>query len=119
MNLYVAAAWLERAEARKVMGQLIASGHRITYDWTRADQFNILQAAKDKQAVLDADALVFLAEKEYSSTGGALVEMGMAIGLGKPVFIIGPGINKNIFTLLPQVHRSIDSLLKPHSLCYT
>jgi len=116
MRLYVAAQWSDRAEVRQVMGQLIASGHQITHNWTNLDQFSRLQAALDFQGVEEAEALVFVANNPYDSTGGAFVEMGIALGRGIPVFVIGPGIDRNIFTLLPQIRRGITALLTPYDL---
>src|SRR4051812_27671723 len=112
MKLYVAAKWEDRPRARVIMDRLIAAGHTITYDWTRAEQFSIAQACHDKQGVMDADALVFIAEHDYAFKG-AYVELGMAVARGIPIYILGEAINACIFILLPEVHRGIGPLLTP------
>ena len=110
MRIYVAAKWEDRPRARIIMDRLIAAGHEITYDWTRAEQFSVVQASHDKQGVMTADALVFIAEKDLSYKG-AYVEFGMAIAIGLPVYILGHHIDQCIFTKLPQVTYGIENLL--------
>ncbi len=110
MKLYVAAKWEDRERAREVMRQMVAEGHEITFDWTHSEQFSPEQAACDMRGVKDADALVFVAEKDLPFKG-AYVEMGMALAWGKPIYLIGTGIDACIFTVLPNVYRGIGPLL--------
>jgi nucleoside 2-deoxyribosyltransferase len=111
LRIYVATKWEESARARQVMVDLVFAGHTITYDWTQAEQFSEDQAMKDKFGVMSADALVFIAEKDRAYSG-ALVEFGIAVARGIPIYILGPYIDQCIFTLLPQVHRGIDGIMK-------
>ena len=90
--------------------RLIDAGHTITFDWTTAEQFCKEQAVLDKQGVMTADALVFIAEKDLRYCG-ALVELGMAVARGIPIYVIGEAINGCIFITLPQVVRGIGDLL--------
>ena len=92
------------------MDRLTAAGHVITFNWTTAEQFCVEQAVMDKQGVMTADALVFIAEKDYQFKG-AYVELGMAVARGIPIYIMGEAINACIFILLPEVHRGIGPLL--------
>ena len=107
MNIYVAAKWEERERAREIMIQLIEAGHIITYDWTQAvEQMSCEQALRDLHGVFEADALVLIAEHDLAYKG-ALVEMGMAIACGLPVYVLGHAIDSCIFMALPQVYRGL------------
>jgi nucleoside 2-deoxyribosyltransferase len=108
MRVYVATKWEEIPRAREVMATLIQAGHTITYDWTHGEQFNLEQAQADKQGVLTADAMVFIAEKPLAYNG-ALAEFGMAIARGIPIYVLGTGIDANIFINLPEVRRGFPS----------
>ncbi len=113
MRIYVAAAYAERNRAAEVMSLMRENGHTITYDWTTNEQESAEQASADFQGVVTADALVFLAEKPYVSTGGAMVEFGAALACKLPVYVIGSGIDRCIFTKLPTcIYRGIGPLLR-------
>ena len=112
MRIYVASAWAERIRACQVMYQLRAAGHTITYDWTQQEQETTAQALADYRGVVTADVLVFVAEKPYTSGGGAICEMGIALGAEIPVFLMGDGADRCIFTKHPNVYRGIHTLLK-------
>ena len=118
MKIYVATKYEEAPRARQVMGLLIAHGHTITYNWTWNEQSSSEQAHKDMQGVLDADALVLIIEKDLQYKG-ALVEVGIALGKGIPVYVIGSYFDNCIFSALPQVHQGIDSLVQVRDLAYT
>jgi hypothetical protein len=49
-----------------------------------------------------------------SSTGGYHVELGYALGLGKPIHVVGPV--HNIFYSLPHItrHESVDDFLEAY-----
>ena len=103
-DLYVAGSWSDRDRVREVMLALICQGHTITYDWTQVEQSSTIQAQHDKRGVERADALVLVMEKEYIYRG-AWVEMGIAVGLGIPVFVFGQA-NREwcLFFQLPGVY---------------
>jgi nucleoside 2-deoxyribosyltransferase len=109
VKIYVATKWEEIPRAREVMGLLMREGHTITYDWTYCEQLSREQAIADKQGVMDADVLVFIAEK-HLAYNGALAEFGMALARGIPVYVLGPGIDSNIFMQLPEVRRGLPSV---------
>lgn len=110
MNIYVAAKWEDRLRARVYMHLLEDAGHTITYDWTECTDFSPAQASRDKQGVMEADALVFIAVDNLNYKG-ALVEMGIAVGRGIPIYIVGKAIDECLFTVLPEIRRGLEGLL--------
>lgn len=99
---------------------LKAHGHEITLDWTveaadgktGIDRQNYLAlcAARDLNAVRRADVVIFI-DVENTTMRGAYIEAGAALGLGKPVIVVGakPGTldlpGSCIFFALPEVHK--------------
>jgi nucleoside 2-deoxyribosyltransferase len=92
MNLFVAADWKYREQAREVMRKVSAMGHVVTCDWTRevahsaADQARI--AERDEAGVRAADGLLALMVGP-GPYRGVWFEIGLARGLGLPVAVIG------------------------------
>jgi len=119
-RIYVAGASSERqTRAKPVITALQKVGHIITFDWTiSVDQCcgvdgntplidvseNVLRAAasNDYKGVVEADTVVLLAPQNFST--GAWVELGIAIGLARSIFI-GGDVSKCIFALLPNCIR--------------
>ncbi len=120
MNVFVSGRIDDIESVREVMRKIVASGHKITHDWTRTDTFlggavdklnNIaesgLRASKDIQGVLDAD--VYLLVSSNATLGkGMYVELGAALAahqlLNKiQVYIIGPMNHLSVFYLHPAV----------------
>ncbi len=111
MRIYVASKFEEAPRVREVQAQLIAAGHTITYDWTQNEQVDATQAWNDAMGVVTADALVLVAEKDLPYCG-AMVEFGMALGRGIPVYVIGNALDTRcIFMKLQEVHRGLADLL--------
>ena len=108
MRLYVAGKFEDHDECRMIMDRLEEQGHIITCDWTNHEYSDKAYPTKycqdDIKGVQDCDCLIFNAfnERKYS---GALVEMGIALGLDKPVLILGHGIDTCIFTHSPLVKK--------------
>ncbi len=86
MRIYVAGKYEEGPRIRRIMDALEAQGHTITYDWTQNEQVSSEQAKLDYYGVVNAEALVLIAEYDLRYAG-ALVEMGIALGLGKHVYV--------------------------------
>jgi nucleoside 2-deoxyribosyltransferase len=108
MNIYTATKWERRAEMYKINVMIRNLGHTITHDWTVWDERNPSKDAESRRhgaAMLDyagvhaADLVIFW---DHPEANGARWEAGMAIGMGKPVWIVE---YKNIvvFDALPQV----------------
>jgi nucleoside 2-deoxyribosyltransferase len=108
LSVYVATKWENKDEASVVMGQLRAAGYEISYDWTLAQVERWQQAMLDLKGVAEADIYLGLFQKEFPYTG-ALVEMGYALALGKPVYILeGSKCAQSLFFHHPNVRKIKD-----------
>jgi len=93
MVIYVAShdpkAAIDMSEALMDAGHLVIS----SWPWESRDlswtdgRYKIL-ALRDVREVSLAEALVLIADKSYCP-GGKFVEAGIAIGQGKPVYVVG------------------------------
>lgn len=104
MKFYVASKFENTARVREVIQELTQMGYYNTYDWTYSDGRNKNQAYLDLNGVLAADFLVGIFEEEYHYKG-ALVEMGVAIAQGIPIFILGDFIDRMIFMELDSIQK--------------
>lgn len=100
-KVYVASNEVERA--RKVMQELVAAGHTITFDWTSdiekgSEQDPIGKPLQEREAVVECDVLVYLWKDNQES---ARFEAGMAMGLRKKVIVVTD--HKAWFFALPEV----------------
>jgi hypothetical protein len=98
-KIYIASNEISRA--KKVIQELIQAGHTITYDWTIdiEDQKDpVGKALKEREAVRDADVLVYLWKDNQES---ARFEAGMAMGLRKKIVVSTD--HKAWFFTLPEV----------------
>jgi len=96
-KVYVAGLDLERAH--RVMQLLKSHGHKVTYDWATSykEEDQGQKAFDERQGIRDADIVVYLWEKGQES---ARYEAGMAMGLGKPIVVVG---HQSFFFGLPEV----------------
>lgn len=122
LKVYVAGASKERYErAIPMMERLRAGGVDVTHDWTvgmtgAPDSSLSLEeraqyAAEDIRGVLAADVVAFLAPLKGASSIGAWVELGIALGAGKPVFAAGD-TTPSIFGELPAGFPDDESLAR-------
>ena len=118
VKIYLSARYGRAEEMRQIARTLRAAGHEITSRWIyptcqdasypdhpRAGQW----AAEDLADVAVSDLLVHFAEvagAPGADSGGRLVELGYALGIGIPCVVIGSG--DCIFYRLPQVRRFAD-----------
>lgn len=117
MRVYVAGKWEEKERVREVQAQLIAAGHTITHDWTKEESSSgydpdlmARHAVADKAGVLAADAFVGIFEKDLRYSG-AVAELGIAVAMGIPIYILGNFVDRNVFAYLPEVRRGLGGLL--------
>lgn len=118
MKIYVAAKFEEGARVRGVYDTLREAGFSITHDWTTEDASAYTGAAKlaykrqcgtnDYRGVVNADAVLVL---NHALLYGGAAEMGMAIALKKPVYVVGAEIRENIFFHLGPPHVMICATL--------
>lgn len=105
MNIYVAGKWQDRKSCKDLMKWLESLGHKITLDWTdhkyEDEEYPKEYCKADVQGVIDADILIGLFERPYVYRG-ALVEMGIALGQGKPIHLIGTYQDDCIFANHPS-----------------
>lgn len=102
---------------QNVVPLLHAAGHEVTSRWVLLDGTN--NVLGEDELALDlsvgevpgtecledikrADAVVILTDAP-SSTGGYHVELGYALGLNKPIEVVGPALN--VFHSLPTLKR--------------
>lgn len=122
MKIYVAGKFETRDRVQGVMQRLIAKGHEITHDWTLEDpagksgaelaRFQQDCACADFGGVRAADLVLVL---NHDRLFGGAAEMGMALALGKRVYVVEPQIRDNIFFHLPpawvQLFPDLESAL--------
>jgi len=113
VKLYVASHSLEKAQEMRDL--LLQRGHEVTSRWITEDsKFHLPGDAytpdeREKIAVMDeadvrlaGDGVVVLSEESGRCVpGGKHVEAGIALGLGRPVYVVGH--RENIFHWHPRV----------------
>lgn len=108
MKVYVAGKWEDRAEVSDIMRILEGMGFNITCDWTdhkyEDEAYPQQYCMDDIQGVKDADLYlgIFIADYHYQ---GSLVEMGIALGVGIPVWLFGNKADGCIFSNHPSVRK--------------
>lgn len=114
-KVFIASKYMLGKSIRQYMFDLEKKGYEITYDWTAYYmsgipllttnvQDNREIAQKMKQAIINCDIFIGVFEVR-SWYMDAFVELGMAIMLGKEIFLIGPKIpKKSLFSYLPGIH---------------
>jgi nucleoside 2-deoxyribosyltransferase len=128
MNLYIATQ--KQENAKPVRDAILADGHSCNASWIDLAGYASIPGDDEhrKQASLtcerevrDCDALILVAEPDGERVrGGKHVETGMAIALGKPVYVVnGPwftdhGKRENVFHWHPLVTvvPDIDGLIR-------
>jgi nucleoside 2-deoxyribosyltransferase len=106
MKVYVAGKWEDKQRCKSIMNTFEANGISVTCDWTdhkyEDEGYPELYCHDDVNGVKEADFIVcvFVDDLPYR---GALVEMGIALGLGKPIFILGHAQDSCIFHHHPLV----------------
>ena len=96
MKFYIASSFKNINQVRNLSAKLQSKGFVQTYDWTqngRASSYEELQQVgqEEKQAVANSDFLVIL----LPAGKGSHIEFGIALGLGKRIYICAP--EKNYF----------------------
>jgi nucleoside 2-deoxyribosyltransferase len=118
VKIYTASRFQSYERTREFNDLLRAAGHEVTYDWTRTDEFGedghprfvdgvgeLTYAKRREYAMLDlqgvvvADLTIVFADDQLT---GALIEMGAACALGRPVWVLSPW-KESIFWALPNV----------------
>lgn len=120
MKAYVAAPFEERLLAMEILQVLEYANIDVVSSWLYVDadtrpiglmapHEQSKAALRDLEEIQAADIVVVLGSRDYAhaGTGGRHVELGFALGIGKPVFLLGD--RTNIFHHLPAVRRILPS----------
>ena len=103
MRIYLASNFKSQERIRKVRDEIKALGHTVTSSWLgeKGGQSFELQphngpryATRDVGEIVTSDLLI-IDTKEQSNTGGREVEYGVALALGKLVWVVGK--HRNVF----------------------
>jgi nucleoside 2-deoxyribosyltransferase len=116
-KFYVASSFKNIETVRLVSKQLIKKGYIQTYDWTKNERASTLQDLKEigqaeKIAVMEADFIIVL----LPAGRGSHIEMGIALGQGKEIYLYSPNDEVNNFETtstfyhLPQVEKCIGTI---------
>lgn len=103
MRFYLASSYARRAELQEYRSMLHDRSHIVTSRWLCADQADRSPAARERYAdedladVAAADVLILWTNSRDTPSlrNGRMVECGYAMGLGKPVWIVGA--RENLF----------------------
>ena len=120
MKIFVSGKIGQDSDVRAVMAALRNQGHEITFDWTAIEHLRPYEEnsrASSKAATLEvdgvrrADLLVLLTDDRGV---GMFVELGAALALDKPVYVVSrpPARTMFFFHPLVTVVSSIDELLE-------
>lgn len=104
LKCYVASKFENKRTVQQYMDLLKQAGCLITHDWVAADIASRKQAMLDLRGVADCDVFIGIFDQEVAYKG-ALVELGAALALGKPVYIVGnwSGMQECIFFKHPGI----------------
>lgn len=120
MKVYVASSLTNAENASSVISILKGTGIQITYDWTThglvKDPVKCREICRSEiDGVKQADAMVFL----HPARSGSHVELGIALALRKPVFMLFPPepefsqieLKSFYYDELVEWHHTFDTLM--------
>lgn len=98
MKFYIASGFKNKDSVRYVSEKLTNKGYFHTYDWTKNERASTIEELKEigqneKNAVTEADILVVL----LPAGKGSHIELGIALGYGKKVYLYSPTEEVNNF----------------------
>ena len=116
-KFYVASSFKNIETVRYVSKELINRGYIHTYDWTKNEKASTLEdlreiGQKEKKAVIEADVIIVL----FPAGKGSHIELGIAIGLGKRIYLYSPEEEVNnmettsTFYHLPEVEKCVGTI---------
>lgn len=108
MKIYVAGKYQEREIISQLMRALERQGHTITCDWTShvyaTPEVHASYCVDDCKGVQDCELYLGIFQHPFRYRG-ALVELGIALGLSKKIIIVGHAEDDCIFMLHPDIKR--------------
>lgn len=95
MNIYLAAPWANRDDAREAARHITEAGYDIMEAWWNHSESHdhdelVNQAYSDVAGIVRADTLIVL---QLATSEGKAVETGIAIAQGIPVIVVGKRAN--------------------------
>ena len=90
MKVFISGRWDQRHEIQKRMEELRRAGYEITHDWTVYRGAAYMKAEADLEGIKAADVLISLMDDPKYAYRGTFTEMGAALALGKPIFVVSP-----------------------------
>lgn len=116
-KFYVASGFRNVDAVQYVTKQLVNKGYMHTYDWTKNAKARTLEDLKEigqneKDAVIESDFIVVI----LPGGKGTHIELGIALGLGKKIFLYSPdGVidhfeTTSTFYHLPEVEKCYGTL---------
>lgn len=119
MRIYVVGALADLERVREVQDVVVAAGHEVVLDWTRASDADLREygsqaaaaeqvARADLEAVLGADAVLVVDTDRPGR--GMYVELGAALaraarGESVQIVVLGPEADGSVFYFHPAVRR--------------
>ncbi|MDQ4143131.1 MAG: nucleoside 2-deoxyribosyltransferase, partial [Actinomycetota bacterium] len=119
MRVFVSGKVGDEERVRDLINHLTALGHDVTFDWTAVPHLKPYErnhaasartAALEVDGVKQSDIVIVLAHEDGI---GMYVELGIALGTGKQVYIVSKGSSRSMFFHHPLVTivNSIDDVL--------
>ncbi|WP_053368020.1 nucleoside 2-deoxyribosyltransferase [Bacillus sp. FJAT-27245] len=116
-KFYVASSFKNIDQVHEVSQLLIKKGYIQTYDWTKNERASTYEDLKEigdqeRNAVKEADLLIVL----FPAGKGSHIELGIALGLGKKIFLYSPNGEVNNFETtstfyhLPEVEKCLGTI---------
>ena len=126
MNIYLAAPWVHRFDAKEAAFKLEEAGHLLVTKWWLNEEIAAfpdeafgedllalqIQARSDMLGVCDAGQVIIL---QLAQSEGKAVEMGIALSYRIPIMVVSPNRKRgNLFQYLPQIEfvKSIEEAIE-------
>lgn len=117
MKFYIASSRINKEKVRYVSKKLKEEGFIQSYDWTQNENIATLEeladiGQKETNAVMESDFVVVL----LPAGKGSHTELGIAIGIGKKVFLYSPDKEvdnletTSTFYHLPEIQKCVGTL---------
>ena len=104
MKIYVAGKYEDVDRIRKAQEIVVECGHTVSFDWTYRRPTKIENTYGDYWGVLEADALLFVNVDETLPYRDSMIEIGLAVAWGKPVYYMNEAhMEKSVFHPLPLI----------------
>lgn len=117
-SFYIASKWENRFRVAELAKQLEALGHTISHKWFDIEaaymQDAPVHARLDFRGVKECTIFVALFDLAWPYLN-AYVELGIALGSDKPIYIIGEHDRSCLFTQLEPPDADIERFVSPES----